>query len=232
MKQFLTPIFVYLKDIFFVKEVGLYLLFGLILSVLSLGIFWSVAEDVTEGDSIVMIDNALANELHAEATPISTSIYIVISWFGSQGVILLGFIVGIYFIVRRRWLDLTYWLIALAGGSLLNALMKQIVARPRPVFVDPLVLEQSYSFPSGHSMISLIAYGMLAYFLWVSVSNRYAKIFGVFSATLFIILVGISRMTLGVHYLSDVIGGFAAGGIWLGVCIFSINLYKQRKSSA
>lgn len=228
MKQQFTHVLYYLKDIFFVREVGLYLLFGLALSVLSLWIFWSVAEDVVEGDPIVVFDNALANELHAEATSTSTSIYIFISWMGSQGVVVIGLLVSIYLMLRRRWLDFTFWLIALVGGSVLNAIMKAIVARPRPVFVDPIVLEQNYSFPSGHSMISLIAYGMLAYLVWVSVTNHYAKIFIVFSATLFIILVGISRMTLGVHYFSDVIGGFAAGGIWLGMCIFTINLYKQR----
>ncbi len=210
-------------------KITLYLLLGLALSVLSLGLFWSVAEDVLEGDeSILVFDLTLANQLHSQATPLSTSFYLVISWFGAQGIVLVGVVVGLVYGLRRQWLNVTFWLIALAGGGLLNSLMKQIVARPRPVFADPLALEQNYSFPSAHAMTSLITYGIIGYFLWAATPNRYAKIFIIFATSLFIILIGISRLTLGVHYFSDVIGGFAAGGIWLGVCIVVANLVKRR----
>lgn len=230
MKHALSRIVYYLKSIFLDKEVGLYLLFGLALSLLSLWLFWDVMENVVEGDTIVLVDTALANELHAQATPLGTSLYIIISWLGSQGIVVIGVGVGVWFIARRRWLDLTFWLIALAGGFLLNTLIKQLIARPRPVFTDPLVLALSYSFPSGHSMASLIAYGMLTYFLWFALPNRRARIVLVFAAVLLIILIGISRMALGVHYLSDVVGGFAAGGIWLGMCIAAMNLWKRRRA--
>jgi len=209
-------------------KITLYLLLGLALSVLSLGLFWSVAEDVLEGESILVFDLALANQLHSQATPLSTSFYLVISWFGAQGIVLVGVVVGLVYVLRRQWLNFTFWLIALAGGGLLNNLMKQIVARPRPVFADPIALEQNYSFPSAHAMSSLITYGIIGYFLWAAIPNRYARIFIVFATSLFIILIGISRLRLGVHYFSDVVGGFAAGGIWLGICIVAANLAKRR----
>lgn len=218
-----------LREIMISRRVSLYLIFGLALSVSSLWVFASVAEDVLEGDPIVVADAALATELHNQATPLSTSFYLIISWFGAQGIVVVGVVVGIFYVLRREWLNLTFWLIALGGGGLLNALMKQIVARPRPVFVDPIALEQNYSFPSAHAMTSLITFGMVAYFLWVGIPNRYARIMIVFAATLLIILIGISRMALGVHYFSDVIGGFAAGGIWLGVCIITIAMMKRRE---
>ena len=210
------------------REVSLYLLFGFVLSIICLWLFWEVAEDVYEGDPIVMVDVALANELHAQATPSGTAIYKVISVLGGQGSLIVGVVVAVYCVARREWLNLTFWMIALGGGLILNTVMKAIVARPRPVFVDPLAIEQTYSFPSGHSMTALITFGMLGYFLWRAVPNRLARIWITFGLTLFVALVGISRMTLGVHYLSDVLGGFAAGGIWLGACIFGLELLRRR----
>jgi len=216
-----------LKDILFASGIGLYLGIGLALSVLSLWLFWSVAEDVLEGDSIVLFDTALAQILHSQATPLSTNAYLIISWFGSQGIIVLSIVFAAFYTRRRRWLNFTIGLITLGGGTLLNHLIKQVVMRPRPIFANPLALEQSYSFPSAHAMMSLIAYGLIGYLLWSATRNRYAKIFIVFGAVLFILLIGISRLTLGVHYFSDVVGGFAAGALWLGICISAISFLKR-----
>ncbi len=216
-----------LRKTLLASGIGLYLIIGLSLSALCLWLFWEVSEHVIRGGAIFAFDTALANELYREATPLSTTFYLTISWFGSQGIIVLGVIFGAFYIIRRQWFNLTFWLIALAGGGLLNNLIKQVVARPRPYFVDPLVLEQNYSFPSAHAMTSLIMYGILGYLLWSNLRNRYAKIFVVFGTVLFILLIGISRMKLGVHYFSDVVGGFAAGGIWLGICISAINFLRR-----
>ncbi len=213
----------------FIRHASVYLLFGLTLSVLSLWLFWSVAEDVWERDAIVIADIAFANELHAEATSLSTTFYRIISWFGAQGIVIVGVVVGAFYMLRRHWLNLIFWIIALGGGGLLNALIKQAIARPRPYFADPIATEQSYSFPSAHAMTSLITYGILAYFLWLAIPNRYARIGLIFAATLLIVLIGISRLALGVHYFSDVLGGFAAGGIWLGMCIVAMNIMKRRE---
>ncbi|HEX2621349.1 MAG TPA: phosphatase PAP2 family protein, partial [Phototrophicaceae bacterium] len=144
----------------------------------------------------------------------------------------IGVLVTLVYLIQRRWFNLSFWIIALVGGSLLNTVMKLIVARPRPMFVDPLVIEQNYSFPSAHAMTSLIAYGILAYLLWRETENRYLRILIVFAAILLIVLIGISRMALGVHYFSDVVGGFAAGSIWLGICIIAINLMQRRQKVA
>lgn len=227
MQDLLQRISIRFKEMMLTRRVSLYLLFGLALSILSLWVFANIAEDVVEGDPIVVVDIAIADELHRQATPLSTSLYLAISWFGQQGIVVVGVIVGLFYVRRRRWLNFKFWLIALAGGGLLNALIKQVIARPRPVFADPVAIAQNYSFPSGHSMASLITYGILAYFLWLEIPNRYARIGLIFAATLLIVLIGISRLALGVHYFSDVLGGFAAGGIWLGMCIVAMNIMKR-----
>jgi membrane-associated phospholipid phosphatase len=209
------------------RYITIYLIFGFVLSALSLWAFSEIAEEVSENDTITAVDLELANILHREATPLSTQIYIFISWFGSQGVWLFGILIGLLYLLRRHWLKLIFWITALVGGALLNGLLKDFFARPRPIFVDAYVIEQNYSFPSAHSMMSLILYGLIAYLLWREISHRPTRYIIVFDAVLFIVLIGISRMTLGVHYFTDVLGGFSAGGLWLGACITALSFIQR-----
>lgn len=229
MHGVIRPILIYFRRVFLDSDYGLYLLFGLLLSLVSLFVFFNIADEVVEGDSLVFFDHALANALYQQATTLSTSAYRLITWFGAPGATAIGIAVGLILILRRQWLHLVFWITALSGASLLNVLMKAFFARPRPVFENPLAVESFYSFPSGHSMTAIVTYGMLAYLLWLHIAHPIARILTVFAATLAIVLIGISRMALGVHYFSDVIGGFAAGGLWLGVCIVTMNLYKRRR---
>lgn len=209
------------------QYVSIYLVLGLALSSVCLWLFAVLAKQVLANAPITAIDHELANALHARATPFGTTVYRLVTAFGGSWIIVIAIVVGLFFLVRRRWSYLVVWMIALVGGGLLSLQMKTIFARPRPVFTNPLLIEESFSFPSAHAMTSLITYGIIAYFLWHEVHNRIVRILIVFAAALLIILVGISRMTLGVHYLSDVLGGFMAGGIWLGVCIAALSILHR-----
>ncbi len=105
-------------------------------------------------------------------------------------------------------------------GLGLTLLLKELYHRVRPDFL-PLAYETSYSFPSGHAMNSLIFYTCLSFFVLNHVKNKQLRmIFFVLSGIL-IFLIGISRIYLGVHYPSDVIGGYAAGFCWLTL-VFSV----------
>ena len=97
------------------------------------------------------------------------------------------------------------FLINLILVFMLNYILKLIFSRTRPIDIN-IITETGYSFPSGHAMISLAIYGFLAYLLWES-DYKYKKI-GVSLLVLLIVLIGISRIYLGVHYTSDVIAGF------------------------
>jgi undecaprenyl-diphosphatase len=110
----------------------------------------------------------------------------------------------------------------------LNQLLKEVFARPRPYFEHPLALETSYSFPSGHATMSLICYGMLAYFAVLALRTWRAKTAVVFGAAFLVLLIGFSRIYLGVHYFSDVIGGFASAGAWLSVLITGSETIRRR----
>lgn len=211
------------------QHLSFQLLIGMVTAILFLVLFANIAEDIVEGDTIVQVDTALANELHTSATPGAIEFYRVMSFVGMEGVWVLSVAVGLLLVMRKVWRYLAVWGVALAGGLLLNLLVKSIFARPRPVFVDPIALEQSYSFPSGHAMVSFIAYGMLAYFLWRLLSNhRLLRIVVVWLAVMLVVLIGISRMVLGVHYLSDVLGGLSAGGVWLTACITANETIRRK----
>lgn len=210
-----------------VRYISIYLILGLVFSSVCLWLFAALAKQVLANAPITAIDHELANMLHARATPLGTTVYRLVTAFGGSWIIVIAIVVGLFFLVRRYWSYLAVWVIALVGGGLLSLQMKTLFARPRPVFTNPLLIEESFSFPSAHAMTSLITYGILAYFLWHEVQNRVVRILIVFAAVLLVILVGISRMTLGVHYLSDVLGGFMAGGIWLGVCIAALSILHR-----
>lgn len=104
----------------------------------------------------------------------------------------------------------------------LNVLLKQIVQRPRPTEYR-IITETGYSFPSGHSMISMAFYGFLIYLIYKYVQNKYLKIGLIAFLSILIISIGISRIYLGVHYTSDVMAGFCIAISYLVLYISSVN---------
>ena len=129
---------------------------------------------------------------------------------------------------RRQWILLAGWLAAFAGGGLLDAALKLAIRRPRPPYAAAFLHHYTWSFPSGHAMVSLIAYGMLAYLVVVLWTNRRStRISIVLGAGLLIVAIGFSRLYLGVHYFSDVVGGYAAGVLWLSACVSGLEVARR-----
>ena len=216
------------------EYLGLYITCGLAASLACVWLFGSVAEDLLTHDPSVQFDIGFANLLHSWATPLATAVFVVITEFGGPIVVTLAIGLTLLYVWRRHWLHLGAWLVALAGGEVLNVLLKQLFHRPRPVFADPLyriLVQNDYSFPSGHAMGSLIAYGMLAYFALLLVRTWRARSAIVCSTALLVLLIGFSRLYLGVHYFSDVVAGYAAGGVWLSTCITGTELVRRGELS-
>lgn len=105
--------------------------------------------------------------------------------------------------------------------AVLNQLLKRILQRPRPTEFR-IVEETGYSFPSGHSMVSMAFYGYLIYLIYRYIKNKYVKWILITILSILICLIGISRIYLGVHYTSDVLGGFLLSISYLVVYISSI----------
>lgn len=121
---------------------------------------------------------------------------------------------------QRRWRTSLGCLVVVSGGALLDSALKLAIQRPRPPGAEAFLSRPSFSFPSGHAMGALIGYGMLSYVAITCLSVRPStqRAIVVVSITV-VMLVGMSRVALGVHYLSDVFGAWVIGGIWLALGI-------------
>ena len=211
------------------EYLGLHLTIGLAISLAGLWLFAAVTEDVIHHDPLTQFDVALLDWLHARATPTGYAVFNTISSLGAAVTLtILALAVGLVLAARREWILLAGWLAAFAGGGLLDVVLKLVIRRPRPPGAAAFLQHFSWSFPSGHAMASLIGYGMLAYvltLLWIH--HRSAQIAVVLGAALLIIAIGFSRLYLGVHYFSDVVGGYAAGVLWLSACISGIEVARR-----
>ena len=108
--------------------------------------------------------------------------------------------------------------------TILNQLLKRLLQRPRPTEFR-IIEENGYSFPSGHSMVSMAFYGYLIYLIYRFVKNKYLKWISIVLLSLLICLIGISRIYLGVHYTSDVLGGFLISISYLVIYISVFNKF-------
>lgn len=112
--------------------------------------------------------------------------------------------------------------------TVLNQLLKRILQRPRPTEFR-IIEETGYSFPSGHSMVSMAFYGYLIYLIYKYIENRYVKWISIVLLSILICAIGVSRIYLGVHYTSDVLGGFLVSISYLILFISTVNKFFIEK---
>ncbi|MCC3373121.1 phosphatase PAP2 family protein [Cohnella sp. REN36] len=130
------------------------------------------------------------------------------------------------YVVLRHRRELVVFVFAVAGSGLLNTILKAVFHRERPT-IHRLVEEHGYSFPSGHSMGAFSLYGILAYLLWRHLPGVWSRAVLIIVSVSLILAIGISRIYLGVHYPSDVLGGYLASGSWLAAVI---GVYQRRRN--
>ena len=206
----------------------LHLVLGLALAYAAVG-FVNLAGAVTGEALIVRVDLALANALHEAATPGGIEFMRAYTFLGGGiALTVVGVIVALYLITGGRRVLAIGWVVAVAGGGLLNRGLKGWFDRPRPSFEEPIAIVGGWSFPSGHSMGTFVTIGMLAYLVFLGVRSASLRIVVVAAAMIWIVFMGFSRMYLGAHYLSDVLAGFAAGTMWLAACISGVEIARRR----
>jgi undecaprenyl-diphosphatase len=211
-------------------EFGLHLTAGLVLILLAALVFGEIAEDVVEGDTITLIDARLAHWFHAHASAGFTQLMLFITHCnGILGSSIMGAILALWFWRRRAHYWLIVTLLAVPGGMLLNVALKHVFRRARPSFDDPLLSLATYSFPSGHTAAATVFYGLLACYLLRRTSGWRPRILVIAAACAMVMLVALSRMVLGVHYLSDVLAASAEGCAWLAVCITAVSTLHRRR---
>jgi undecaprenyl-diphosphatase len=194
----------------------------LLASELSLALFALIALAWTQIAAVRDFDQTVAERLNtaAQSAQWIPDFFLAITYLGSA-----RFLFGLSIVVLGCLLILRRWRLAIAvcGTQLISVTLidhaKLLFERPRPPFNGFFVREGGYSFPSGHALGSMVAYGMLAYLWMTLVSSPRVRRCGVLVLCILIVLVGGSRPILGVHYLTDVLGGFALGAAWLLLAI-------------
>ena len=184
-------------------------------------LFLAIAEDVftkelIRGDTIgfELVNTYLIRD---SLTPFAK----IITWFGSP-ICLILITILLFVLIKNKKIGLLIT-INLVAITILNQLLKFILQRPRPEEFR-VINETGYSFPSGHSMISAAVYGLLIYLIYKNIKNKHTKNVLIIILSLLIIMIGISRIYLGVHYTSDVLAGFLLSISYL---IFYINITQK-----
>lgn len=188
-------------------------------------VFVRLASEVVEGETRAF-DEAILRALRQPgdlSTPIGpgwlTHVVTDITSLGGTTVLTLVTVctVGYLLLALRRQTG-AFVLLSVLGGWLLSTLLKIGIARPRPDIVPHLVDVHDLSFPSGHAMLSAVTYLTLGLLLSCVQSSRATRLYVIAVALMLTLLVGLSRVYLGVHYPTDVLGGWCAGATWATIC--------------
>lgn len=200
-----------------------------------LNAFIELADDVKEGDTKNFDEWAIQSFRRADdpATPIGPAwlreVGIDITALGSHAIILLVVTaVSTFLLLQRRWRVMFLVLVASFGGMLLSAVTKHIIDRDRPSVVPHLREVMTPSFPSGHATLSAVVYLTLGAVLAQVVTGRVTRAYCLVLPVVVVVAVGLSRVYLGVHYPTDVLGGWALGLIWAITCWGVVTYLKHR----
>lgn len=197
---------------------GLHLTVGMLLIIISAWCFLLISENFT-GGALAALDRAAANVMHSLVTPPLTRVVRAVTFLGSVGfVAVASACAAIFLLVRRLLYHALTLLLTMVGGSALNIALKHLFHRQRPVLENPMVTLASYGFPSGHTMGSAMLWGCIAIFAAGALRSGTARTLTFVAAALWVALIGATRIYLGAHYFTDVIGAVAAGIAWLTLC--------------
>ena len=200
---------------------GLHLVVGFLVAVLAGWGFGRIAGWVFGSETTLHADR-WAQEVAARwRSPALTAFMRFVTHFGKLWVLtVLSLSVGGALLWARSHRRLYAFAATVVGGAILNPALKEVYRRARPSGIDWLGTAHGYSFPSGHAMGATLLFGSLAYVIYFSIDHsRRLRVLAVTLCGLLTLVIGMSRVYLGVHYLSDVVAGFAAGLCWLAVCL-------------
>jgi undecaprenyl-diphosphatase len=196
-------------------------------------VFIELADEVREPGTIEIDKQILLALREGPSNPVGPPwverFWVEITTLGSVTVLgLVSLIAGGCLIILRRFRMVVTLLAAVLGGSGLSALLKVVIARPRPDVVEHLTVVSSLSFPSGHSMMSAVVYPALGAILARATPHPLLKLYIIGVALALTAIIGISRVYIGVHYPTDVIAGWCVGSCWALVCWVTVRLLQRR----
>ena len=185
--------------------------------------------------AVFPFDLKISHELQEEKNPVFAFVMKEISVIGNTwiGIVMIGAVSVFYF--ARRQVPEAVFILATLSIFVLTAFLKVLVARPRPpyFFPDPADILQSinqYSFPSGHVLFFVVFFGFIAYLAWLH-QTGFARILVMAICCALVVLIGPSRVYLGAHWASDVVGSYIIGVLWLFVLILGYQMVLRKRTA-
>jgi undecaprenyl-diphosphatase len=206
------------------------LITGSLLVLLLVVLFSYITHVILTTESLVF-DMVVIDGVQSVISDGLTPVMLTITEFGDKYVLITLMLIALLILVfiKRHYWEAIMLIVSLAGGDLIKHLLKNLIGRERPT-INPLIIENEFSFPSGHSIASVTFYGMIAYIIWSNLPQRKGlRIVTLLAAVLLVLSIGISRIYLGVHYPTDVVGGYTIGGAWLLVSILALRSIRRYK---
>ena len=202
------------------KPSGAVLTIGGLVAVLALALFLSIAEDVVMRDPLVVVDQRIAAAVYTWRNPLLTDAMLFFTNLGGARVVVISLVLaGTWMALRGRLLFVVGLLSSVVFGEAIVWGLKGVIHRPRPPIEHALVAAAGASFPSGHSFVAFSLYGFIACFaIWHERKNFVRVTLG----CLFLLcafLIGLSRIYLGVHWLSDVLAAYLLGTAWVAATL-------------
>lgn len=185
--------------------------------------------DAGQPELVGMIDKSVAEVLSKTRSQTLTNIFIEISALGSVSFLTIAVILGVlFFSLSKNYLAGVFLVITTSSAGLLSQTLKGFFERPRPSLERHLVFVDGFSYPSGHSLGSAAFYLMLALLVSEFYPGRTQRLIIFFVSTMLILLIGFSRIYLGVHYPTDVAAGILLGAIWALLSAIIKFAYERR----
>jgi membrane-associated phospholipid phosphatase len=196
--------------------------------------FGLLVHQVVEDGPLTSLDERSARWLHERVADHDVVVPLMraVTWLGSSAFLVVVMGIAALWLLRRGQRRLALFVVVVAlGGGAVSSLVKLAVGRPRPVLDEPLATAFGKSFPSGHSMSSLVCFGALLVVFLPFVARRWRRL-AVVGTGLLVLAIGLSRLVLGVHYLSDVLGGYVLGGAWLAGSVALFETWREERGRA
>ncbi|HEX5418989.1 MAG TPA: phosphatase PAP2 family protein [Gammaproteobacteria bacterium] len=212
------------------RYLGMHALVSFVIALAAFVVFAEIADSIGAGEALAAFDKQLAASLRAHVGYGTLQAFAVITRLGNPPLLIgIGIAVALYLAWRKWWIEAAIWVLVTGLGGLLIAVLKAYFERTRPIHDQALIKAAGWSFPSGHASGAMFVYGMLGYFA-IRHAPRAWHIPIALAAIVTIVFVGFSRVILQVHYLSDVLGGFAAAGAWLALCVAALEAIRRRRA--
>lgn len=201
-------------------------LLALLIVVAGINLFIEITDRIST-DGLKAFDQSVSAKITSFRKPSLTDYFVFVTHVGDVYgyMVVLALTIIITRIVFKHWKYVVQITMVLVLSAVSNMILKRFIDRARPD-VEHMVVVKTLSYPSGHAMSAIAFYGFLIYLFYKYIKNKFLKSTAIILTAVLIISIGISRIYLGVHFPSDIVGGYVAGLIWVIFCILIFNIIE------